>query len=127
MNNNNLAQALQQGFHITVGAITSFVETAQNPEKRTEVISELQMELNQKTREWAVKGETTEQEGRRVLDNFLRQRNWQPETANSNRSNSSDSSNNSTELSERNTISSGLQQLQDEIVALRTELAKMRE
>ena len=118
MNDNNPSQFLQQGFRIAIGAVTSLVETAQNPEKRAEVISELQMELNQKTREWAVKGETTEQEARRVIDNLWRQRNAANSARNSQSSNYS---------SDDNNINSGLQQLKDDIVALRTELSKMRE
>jgi polyhydroxyalkanoate synthesis regulator phasin len=124
MNNNNLVQTLQQGFHIAVGAVTDLVETVQDPEKRTEALSEWQMELNQKTREWAVKGETTEQEARRVLDNFLRPRNWQPDRVYSDRT---DRSNESSNFADENELNSGLQQLQAEIIALRTELAKMRE
>jgi polyhydroxyalkanoate synthesis regulator phasin len=124
MNNNNLTQTLQQGFHIAVGAVTSLVETVQDPEKRTEALSEWQMELNQKTREWAIKGETTEQEARKVLDNFLRPRNWQEDSVRSDRANNSNESSN---FAEENELNSGLQQLQAEIVALRIELAKMRE
>jgi polyhydroxyalkanoate synthesis regulator phasin len=117
MNNNDFSQVLQQGFHIVVGAVTSLVETAQNPEKRTEVLSELRMEFNQKTREWAIKGETTEQEARKIVDNFLRQRNWQDDV------NFSDRTSNDDEIN----LSSGLQQLQNDLIALRLELAKMRE
>lgn len=122
MNNHNLNQLLQQGFHIAIGALTSLVETAQDPEKRTELLSQLQMELNLKTREWAVKGETTEQEARRIVDNFLHQQNRQ------NYSTISDSQlSNNTNLTEKNDISSNLQQLKDEIMTLRIELTKMRE
>jgi polyhydroxyalkanoate synthesis regulator phasin len=124
MNNNNLARALQQGFYIAVGAVTDLVETVQNPEKRTEALSEWQMELNQKTREWSVKGETTEQEARRVLENFLRSRNWQEDRAYSDRTKESNESSN---LADESDLNSGLQQLEAEIVALKTELAKIRE
>ena len=118
MNNNNLSQIVQHGFRVAVGAVTSLVETAQNPDKRSEAISELQMELNQKTREWAVKGEITEQEARKILDNLLRQRNGQQ--------NSPDSDRSTNNTGEEN-INSGLQELKEDLIALRIELAKMRE
>jgi hypothetical protein len=66
MNANNIFQFVQQGFRITVGATASLVETLQDPQKRTEAISEMQTEFNQKADEWAQKGEITEQEARRM-------------------------------------------------------------
>ena len=125
MNNNNPSQFLQQGFRIAIGAISSLIETAQNPEKRTEAISDFQMELTQKTREWAAKGEITEQEARKVIDDFLRQR------AGSNYSDSYSTTSSPQENGDRSgayvEVNSGLQELRNDIVALRSELAKMRE
>lgn len=123
MNNNHLAQVLQHGFHVAVGAITSFLETAQNPEARTEILSEWQMELNQKTREWAVKGEITEQEARRILDNFLQQQNWQNIADYGDRLKEK----NQVNFPVANDVNYELQQLKEDIVALRIELAKMRD
>ena len=117
MHNDNISQTIQQGFRIAVGAITSLVETAQNSEKRSEALSEFQMELNQKAREWAIKGEITEQEARKIIESLLNK--------NAERD-SVDSEPQSSTVHETN-INVGLQQLRDELIALRIELAKMRQ
>lgn len=123
MNNHHLAQFLQHGFHVAVGAITSFLETAQNPEARTEILSEWQMELNQKTREWAVKGEITEQEARKILANFLQQQNWQNTVNRGDRIEDK----NQVNFPIVNDVNYELQKLKEDIVALRIELAKMED
>lgn len=64
MNSDNLTQLLQQGFHITLGVTASLVETLQDPQKRTENLSQLRSELDQLATELAAKGEMTEQEAR---------------------------------------------------------------
>lgn len=117
MDNNNLLQIAQQGFRMTVGAATSLVETVQNPQKRREILSQMQADLSQKTQEWSEKGEVTEQEARKFLDSLFNgqgldignQGTTNPTTA---------SSKNST---------SDLQQLTDEIIALRKELEQIRQ
>lgn len=73
MNVNNLTELLQQGFHLTLGATASLVETLQDPQKRTENLSQISSELSHLTHEWAAKGETTEQEARDFVFNFLNQ------------------------------------------------------
>ena len=105
MNNNSLLQFIQQGFRVTIGATASLVETIQDPQKRTEALSQLQIELEQKTREWAQKGEVTEQEARRIIDNLMNQRTQgkQPDV------NNSSSSPNTT--SPKNAVQSDLEEL----------------
>lgn len=78
MNSDNLTQLLQQGFRVTLGATASFVETLQNPQKRTQNLDSLQSELSQLAQEWALKGEMTELEARQFVDNVLSQLNNQP-------------------------------------------------
>ena len=110
--NNFLLETAKQGFHITVGAATSFLETVQNPQKRSELISQIQLELSQKAQEWSEKGAVTEQEAKEFINNLFNQ-----STGVKNPSNSvykSDPNN-------------GLQELKEEIVALRLELEKMRQ
>ncbi len=120
MNPNNPSQILQQGFRIAIGAITSLVETAQDPDKRAEAIADMQMEFNQKTREWAAKGAVTEQEARTIIDDLIRQRGGQANEVRVNRS--------TPDVSETDSpVKSGLQELKDDLVALRLELIKMRE
>lgn len=120
MNVNNLFQVVQQGFRITVGATTSLLETIQDPQKRTKTISELQTELRQKTREWAEKGEITEQEARKMLDNLFRQRGWQSNSETTSTTRKTDSAAYSTN------VESDLQELTEQIIALRTELEQLR-
>ena len=117
MDNNNLLQIAQQGFRITVGAATSLVETVQNPQKRTEVLSQMQADLSQKTQEWSEKGEVTEQEARKFLDSLFNRQ-------------SSGVNNQGTQRSSavsRTNTTSDLQQLTDEIIALRRELEQIRQ
>ncbi|MCA1993695.1 MAG: hypothetical protein LDL41_16870 [Coleofasciculus sp. S288] len=73
MNSNNLLDFLHAGFQVSLGATTSLIETLQDPLKREETLSQLQLELNQRVREWAEKGEITEQEARRFIEQVLRQ------------------------------------------------------
>ncbi len=114
--NNFLLETAQQGFHITVGAATSFLETVQNPQKRSEAISQIQFELNQKAQEWSEKGVATEQEAKAYINNLINQN-----TGAKNPSSDVYTSNTS------NDVNSGLQQLKAEIIALRLELEKMRQ
>ncbi|MDJ0647928.1 MAG: hypothetical protein QNJ60_04415 [Xenococcaceae cyanobacterium MO_188.B19] len=116
--NNFLLETAQQGFHITVGAATSFLETVQNPQKRSEAISQIQFELNQKAQEWSEKGVATEQEAKAYINNLINQN-----TGARNPSSDVYTSNTSTS----NDANSGLQQLKAEIIALRLELEKMRQ
>ncbi|MGK7898843.1 MAG: hypothetical protein AB4372_35815 [Xenococcus sp. (in: cyanobacteria)] len=117
MENTNLLQIAQQGFRMTVGAATSLVETVQNPQKRSEMLSQMQADLSQKTQEWSEKGEVTEQEARKFLDSLFDRQ-------------SSDLNNRGTENSStmsRPSSTSELQQLTDEIIALRKDLEQIRQ
>ena len=117
MENNNLLQIAQQGFRLTVGAATSLVETVQNPQKRAEILSQMQADLSQKTQEWSEKGEITEQEARKFLDSLLNRQDF--DFSNQETGNSSTASGTNT--------TSDLKQLTDDIIALRKELEQMRQ
>ena len=113
MNNNNfLLETAQKGFRITVGAATSLIETVQNPQKRSEAISQIQSELNQKAQEWAQKGEITEQEAQAFVNNLLNQKPWEKGA-----SGIKNPSNNSSNSSSSNNVNWELQELIEEIVA----------
>lgn len=122
MNSNSFLQVIQQGFRVTIGATASLVETIQDPQKRTTTLSQLQSELEQKTREWAQKGEVTEQEARKIIDNLINQRGWQTKTDSTNSSNQSASNTNYP----KNSVQSGLEELTEQIIALREDLEKLR-
>jgi polyhydroxyalkanoate synthesis regulator phasin len=120
--NNPLIQVLQQSFRITIGVTTSLVETLQNPEKRSETLTELQNQWNQKSQEWSAKGETTEQEARRLVEEWLnRQRNSQtPPTDDSAIATPAESS-------PPNNVQSQIQDLTQQLTALRAEIERLRE
>ena len=73
MNTDNLTQLFQQSLRLTLGATASLVETLQDPQKRTENLSQISSELSHLANEWAAKGEMTEQEARNFVNNFLNQ------------------------------------------------------
>jgi polyhydroxyalkanoate synthesis regulator phasin len=124
MNNNNIFQSVRKGFQITVGATASVVETLQDPQKRSAAFTEIQSELDQKSQEWAQKGEKTELEARQILDSLLAKQGWRTstqETAGSD-CNSSDSTN----TGSGQNIQSELQDLTEQIVSLRNQLENLR-
>lgn len=123
MNENSILQLVKRGFHIGVGAVASSIETIQDPQKRSQAISELQTELSQKTQEWAAKGEVTEADAKTYLDSLLqRQSEDTVSTSPTNTPNppSYPAGNNSS-------VNSGLQELTEEIIALKLELEKLRQ
>ncbi len=121
MNSNNLLQFLQQGFRMTVGATAILIETLQDPQKRESALSQLQAEFSQRSREWAEKGEITEQEARKMVDEILQQRsNWTPGETSSSTTSAVNTTNDPT------VVSSQLQELTEEIVSLKKELEQSR-
>lgn len=122
MNSNSFLQVIQQGFRVTIGATASLIETIQDPQKRTKTLSQIQVELEQKTREWAQKGEVTEQEARRIIDSLVSQRGWQTKTDSTNSSNQPSSTVNKPPSN----VQSGLEELTEQIIALREDLEKLR-
>lgn len=138
MNSDNLNQLLQQGFRITLGATASLVETLQNPQKQTENLHQLQLELSQLTAEWAVKGEMTEQEARNFVDHLLSQlgRSGSPPAASPSvvidpltQRSAGGGSGGGVEQSQAAPASSAqlnLQELTAQIAAIRAELEKLR-
>ena len=121
MNSNSLIQAVQQGLRIAVGATADCVETLQNPQKRAEAFSEIQTELRQKTQEWSIKGETTEQQAKEFVENLINQRGGAGNQTSTNTSSSTTTSNSS-----GSNVNSGIQELTEEIIALKLELEKLR-
>ncbi len=121
MNSNNLFQFLQQGFRMTVGATAILIETLQDPQKRESALSQLQAEFSQRSREWAEKGEITEQEARKMVDEILQQRSNSPPGETSSSTTSAVNTTNDPTV-----VSSQLQELTEEIVSLKKELEQSR-
>ena len=123
MNADNLTNLLQQGFHFTLGATASLVETLQDPQKRTENLSQISSELSHLAHEWAAKGEMTEQEARNFATNFLNQLRNQVPTASE--ASGTTSTTTSTEVAPLD-VQLDLQELTAEIAAMRAELEQLR-
>ncbi len=69
----DLAQTLQKGIRVTLGATASLIEAIQDPENSSQKFSELGSDVNRLTEELEVKGETTEREARQLVDSLLSQ------------------------------------------------------
>ncbi|BAU11573.1 hypothetical protein LEP3755_20720 [Leptolyngbya sp. NIES-3755] len=74
MNSDTVVRILQKSFRVTLGATAALVEILQDPQKRESNLHKIKVELDQLTREWAEKGEVTEQEARTYVDQFIAQR-----------------------------------------------------
>ncbi|WP_238549051.1 hypothetical protein [Acaryochloris marina] len=68
-----VTEFLKKGFHVTLGATTSVVESLQDSQKREENISQLNLGFDQLSQIWADKGEITESEARKMIDSMATQ------------------------------------------------------
>lgn len=123
MNPDNLTQAIQKGFRITLGATSFFIETVQDSTKRDENLNKLSTDFNQLTEEWADRGEMTEQEARNFVDTILNQQNSQADTDSTTVSSSPTSASSFVSLD----VQQDLLELTQEIANLRTDLQKLQE
>lgn len=119
MDKTALFQTLQKGLHVTVGATATLIETIQDPQKRTETLSELQTTLHQQAQQWSEKGLVTEEEARRFIDDWLAK--YKPSGSSSSSSGSTGGINVS-----YNNAQSEIQDLTEQIIALKTELEQTR-
>lgn len=132
-NQNQVFKVVEQGFHVTLGAISVATETLQNEQKRMELVSELSEELNQRAQEWEEKGEATATEARRFLEGLINQGEQSTSSSSSSSPSSSTGSEVSSNLSSstetepaRDDFPSRLQALTDEVSTLREEIAQFR-
>jgi len=117
--NNDFFSFIQQSFRVTVGATASLIETLQDPSKRDTTLSQLQQDLQQRTNEWSQKGETTEQEARRFLDELLNQ------TIQTKRDTTTE--NTSPTQSTSTDTEADIKALTEQVIALRTQLEALRQ
>lgn len=117
MNSETLIQLLQNGFRVTLGATASLIEVVQDPQKRSENLSKLRQEWSQLAEEWAVKGESTEQDARNFVDTVLTQRRAQ---------NPYPSTSPPMPTSTPPSVQTELQELTVQIATIRAELEKLR-
>jgi polyhydroxyalkanoate synthesis regulator phasin len=120
MSTNNFLQAIQQSYHIAVGATATLLETVQDPQKREAALSDLQVQWQQRSQEWSEKGEVTEREARRTVETWLNQREA-PKSTNSN------SSGTMTTGTDDAALQSEIRELTEQITSLRTELERSRQ
>ncbi len=120
MNTETLFNNIHQGFRITVGATAMLIETLQDPSKRSQTFSTLQSEFIQKADEWASKGEITELEGRRLVEEWLNQLREDQAMINRPTTVEVDAT-----ASDRN-LKAEIQELTEQLANLRTELEQMR-
>ena len=123
MNSNNFFDLVHQGFRTAVGATASLVETFQDPQKREETFSELNTQWQKRTQEWAEKGESTEKEARRMVEDFLQKQGANQGKGTSTSIEDNLNNNNVTNSSSpKPNVATEIQELTQTIVSLRTEL-----
>ncbi|AFZ42389.1 hypothetical protein PCC7418_0147 [Halothece sp. PCC 7418] len=125
-NQNQVLKVVEQGFHVTLGAISVATETLQNEQKRMELVSELSQELNQRAQEWEEKGEATATEARRFIENFINQGSETSSPSASNPESESTPSGTTSPEPARDDFPARLQALTDEVTTLREEMAQFR-
>ncbi len=110
MNSNNFTDMIQQGFRIAVGATATAVETLQDKEKINQKINELNKELQEKSQVWAQKGAITEEEAKRIIEQFFNKQQTSNDFSSENVS------------SQSTTTTQDIRNLTAEIISLRNEL-----
>lgn len=118
MNSDTLAQLLQKGFYVTLGATATLVESLQDPQRREANVSKLTNELSQLAEEWEAKGATTEVEARNFVNNLWQQTPTNPA--------SSSSSVTVPVTTPPNDVQQDLQDLTAQISAIRAEIERLR-
>lgn len=113
MTSNNSPNPIQQGLRIAIGATASAVETIQDRERFNQKISELTQDLQAKSEIWAQKGALTEEEAKKMIEDFFNQKNNSPKSGNTTKSSGANLSN------------EDLRSLTEEVISLREELNKL--
>jgi polyhydroxyalkanoate synthesis regulator phasin len=73
MDSNTVIETVKKGVRVSLGATTAVVESLQDTQKREENLASLRLGPAELTELWAQKGEKTEEEARKVMDDFLTQ------------------------------------------------------
>ena len=126
-NQNQPFKIVEQGFYVTLGAISVATETIQNEQKRSQLVSELSEELNQRTQEWEKKGETTATEARRFVEELINQGEQSATQQPSSTETPTASQSQQETEPERDDFPSRLQALTDEVATLREEMTQFRQ
>jgi uncharacterized protein (DUF2267 family) len=73
MDSNTVIETVKKGVRVSLGATTAVLESLQDTQKREENLASLQLGPAELAELWAQKGEKTEEEARKVMDDFLTQ------------------------------------------------------
>ncbi len=120
MNSDTLIQLAQKSLRVTLGATATFIETLQDPQQREANLAKLKTELSQLTENWEVRGESAEREARGFMDSLINQASSRVSQPNA----SSTVSTLSAPVSPA--AQQDLQELTEQIAALRAEIEKLR-
>jgi polyhydroxyalkanoate synthesis regulator phasin len=118
MNPEILLQNIQKGFHVGIGATTSLVEGLQNPATYELTLQRLRTNPTAVIDELAEKGATTEQEARSTVDRLWANRNGQP---------ASEMVVTTSAVPVGPDVQAELKSLTEQLIALRQEIATLRE
>lgn len=124
-NQNQVLKIVEQGFHVTLGAISVATETLQNEQQRSRLVADIQEELNQRAQEWEQKGEVTAREARQFVEQFITQSG--DTSSQSETPSSSDNSSATQTTPTGNDVPSRLQDLTNEVATLREEMTQFRQ
>lgn len=124
-NQNQVLKIVEQGFHVTLGAISVATETLQNEQQRSRLVADLQEELNQRAQEWEQKGENTAKEAREFVEQFINQGGDTSSQEESTPTSGNSSATQTTSTS--NDVPSRLQDLTNEVATLREEMTQFRQ
>lgn len=110
MENNTLLNIVQQGFRTALGATAEAIETLQDNQKRSEVLSDLNAQWQEKSQVWSQKGTMTEQEAKKIIEQFFKGYNHNNQSPQN------------IEITLEDNQNGSITELTNEIVALREEL-----
>jgi len=119
MNTEEILQTAQKGFHITLGATATLIESLQDAQKREENAAKLRQDWQTLSEELALKGRTTEQEARVFVDSIM---NRQTPSSSTSTSTSSTASGPAAPPE----VQQDIQSLTEQLASLRQELERLR-
>ena len=125
MNPDTITQFFQKGFRVTLGAATSLIETLQDPKGQTEKFSEIGTDFGRLTEELETKGETTEQEARKLVDNMVTQMPNPFSPSSSSSSQATTVNTVATPVADSN-VQADLQALTEQLASIRQEIEDLR-
>lgn len=113
MENNTLLNIVQQGFRTALGATAEAIETLQDNQKRSEVLSDLNAQWQEKSQVWSEKGTMTEKEAKKIIEQFFKGYNHNNQSPQN------------IEITLEDNQNGSITELTNEIVALREELQNL--